>query len=136
MITGYDLQYWFSNLWYDLTHWQTASLPVVGFKLVVIFFGFLFAKAILAGLWRVFYVETLRHILEPIFRIVLFPFRLPLLLWRYIKRKREQAQLEQYWQRQQQAEQLKAAAQDAERQRQEQQQIAELVRLQRAARID
>jgi len=86
-MTGFDVYDWFSDLWYDLTYLGGADLQIVGFKLVVLFFAFLFAKAILGVLWRVLYIETLSHVLELIFRVVFFPFRLPWIIGRWIKRR-------------------------------------------------
>ena len=99
-MTGYDLHYWFTDLWYDLTHPATADLPMVGVKLVALFFGFLFAKAILRVLWRVFYLETLRHVIEPLLRAIFYPIRAPFLLWRAWRERRQRKRDEHYWQRQ------------------------------------
>lgn len=135
MLTGYDVQYWFSNLWYDLNHLGTADIPTVAFKLFVLFFGFLIAKSILRVLWRVFYIETLAHVLEPIFRVVFFPFRVPWIIGRWLKQRldaKRRAKENQLWhQRRAQEEQQRMAREAAE----EQQRIAEMVRLQRDARI-
>ena len=138
-MSGYDIQYWFSTLWYDLTHPGSADVPMIIFKLVVLFFGFLFAKAILGILWRVLYVETLRPILEPIFKVVFFPFRLPWIIGRWLKRRSDEkrhARENQLWQqRRAQEEQQRIAMQTAEDQRREQERIAEMVRLQHEGRI-
>ena len=138
-MSGYDIQYWFSDLWYDLTHLGTAPIGEVAFKLVVLFFGFLFAKAILGVLWRVLYIETLRHILEPIFKVVFFPFRLPWIIGRWFKRRSE----EKRYQREREANERRYAEQqrqqqiDAARMQQEaeEQRIAEMIRLQNQSRI-
>ena len=138
-MTGYDVLYWLSELWYDLTHLDTASLPEVVFKLVVIFFVFIIGKQILSVLWRVFYHETLRHIIEPIFKVVFFPFRIPKILMKRAKKKRDQAQREREGQifQQKMAAQEKREQEEAlawQRQR-EQDEVAEAIRLQNQSRI-
>ena len=138
-MTGFDVYDWFSDLWYDLMHLGSASLPEVGFKLAVLFFGFLIAKAILGMVWRVLYVETLRPILEPVFKVVFFPFRLPFLLGRSIKRKYEEKSRARKNAADEQRRSIEGqrcrAEQEAAKQRREQERIAEMIRLQNQARI-
>ncbi|MGB0844581.1 MAG: hypothetical protein ACPGVN_07575 [Alphaproteobacteria bacterium] len=138
-MSGYDIQYWFSDLWYDLTHIGTADLPSVAFKLFLIFIGFVFAKGLFSILWRVLYVEFLGRILEPLFKVVFFPLRIPSILIKRARRRKSDresdARNKVYEQNRIAAEQQKRADDFALEQQREQEHIAEMIRLQNETRI-
>ena len=138
-MTGDEILWWLQDLWYDILNLNDANIPSLLARLVLLFFVFLIVKGMLQTLWRVFYVETFGGILEPIFKVVFFPFRLPAILWRWIKTKQEEQQMQRERakyeaQRATEEQRQRDAAYELE-QRREQERIAELVRLQQQTRI-
>lgn len=100
-MSGHDILYWFSNLWNDLTNLGTADIPSLVFRIVLLGFGLLIAKALLQMLWRIVgeLLEAIWSLVWGILRTVTFPIWYPIrAMYRWQKERYRNRQ----WQRQQQ----------------------------------
>jgi Zn-dependent protease with chaperone function len=112
-MTGTDIAWWLEDLWYDLLHLGSADVPLLVFKLfvlfVVLFFGWQLGRMVVKAVWSV-----LERVLRFAWMIVSAPVRLP---WRGLKRlsrpvvrRRQQRR----WQREQAAEAERARMREQE----------------------
>jgi hypothetical protein len=103
-MTGAEIAWWLEGIWYDLLHLDTADVPLLVFKLFVLFvaafFGWQLGRMVVRAVWSV-----LEPVLAFAWRIVTAPVRLP---WRAIKRLYRPVK-QRRWERQRRREQLQEA---------------------------